>query len=471
MNNEFNVKKYENATVYTLESATGGGTSSGSIASVEMPVGRMQRRASLVTSEANKDKPTQTNPVAKAAQRVAKGSGTHKNPKKVLPRKEKHRKPMAEDHEIQMASSELQSIAKNAVNLLSLVRKYSEQDGLEAWQQSKITKAADYLNSVLQSVSGEQSGMEGDLDERNIGQPREVAHKPVILSADDDGKTITVKVRVPDGTTRTIANSNPAVIQQWLNVKYGLKLPPDIAKKFVGMPMSMAESVEDRTSYQIAKILISKGIKYDPAKEGQLINAIGDVMVNELGMDKKLVRNIIYRDDDFLADTLSELHHMSKDVDEGLGKMRGNPGAYNADVRASQSGMGRGPDHRGLGQELAHETNNYAVAIDGRTWKVFADKSHAQNVARSLQSKGKNATVHPTGENPSEGVEQDAYMESLAGSLAEKLDPHAEPEVWVQDFQKANPNKYHQFKNKTPQKKAQMAIAARYAALEPSKKK
>jgi hypothetical protein len=60
---------------------------------------------------------------------------------------------------------------------------------------------------------------------------------------------------------------------------------------------------------------------------------------------------------------------------------------------------------------------------------------------------------------PNEGA--DSYMESLASTLAEKLDPNAEPEVWVQDFQKANPNKYHQFKNKTPQKKAQMAVAAR----------
>ena len=56
---------------------------------------------------------------------------------------------------------------------------------------------------------------------------------------------------------------------------------------------------------------------------------------------------------------------------------------------------------------------------------------------------------------------EDTYLESLNAKLAEKLDPNAEPEVWVQDFQKANPNKYHQFKNKTPQKKAQMAVAAR----------
>ena len=98
---------------------------------------------------------------------------------------------VAEDHEIQMASSELQSIAKNAVNLLSLVRKYSEQEGLDAWQQSKITKAADYLNSVLQSINGEQSNMESDaymeslqnMLERSVSQAQHnlmvgVAHNP-----------------------------------------------------------------------------------------------------------------------------------------------------------------------------------------------------------------------------------------------------------------------------------------------------
>jgi hypothetical protein len=83
------------------------------------------------------------------------------------------KKNMSEDHEIQMASSELQSIAKNAVNLLDLVRRYSEREGLQAWQQSKITRAADYLNSVLQSISGEQhdTGMaENFQDGKNTGR-------------------------------------------------------------------------------------------------------------------------------------------------------------------------------------------------------------------------------------------------------------------------------------------------------------
>jgi hypothetical protein len=64
----------------------------------------------------------------------------------------------------------------------------------------------------------------------------------------------------------------------------------------------------------------------------------------------------------------------------------------------------------------------------------------------------------------------DEYMESLARKLAEKIPANAPTDVWVQDFQKADPNKYHQFKNKTPAKKAQMAVAASYAAKNPSKK-
>lgn len=55
-----------------------------------------------------------------------------------------------------MASSELASITKDAAELLDIVKQRSEEEGLEAWQQSKITKAADYMNSVLRSISSDQ---------------------------------------------------------------------------------------------------------------------------------------------------------------------------------------------------------------------------------------------------------------------------------------------------------------------------
>ena len=85
---------------------------------------------------------------------------------------------------------------------------------------------------------------------------------------------------------------------------------------------------------------------------------------------------------------------------EALYRSRGSSSAYDRDKRSSETGFGRGHDHRGLEHELGHETNNYAVAIDGRTWKVFASRNHAEAVARSLQNKGKNASVHETGSEP-----------------------------------------------------------------------
>jgi hypothetical protein len=63
---------------------------------------------------------------------------------------------------------------------------------------------------------------------------------------------------------------------------------------------------------------------------------------------------------------------------------------------------------REMEHELGHETNNYAVAIDGKTWKVFATKSHAEAVARSLQNKGKKASVHETGASISESASDGA---------------------------------------------------------------
>jgi hypothetical protein len=75
--------------------------------------------------------------------------------------------------------------------------------------------------------------------------PRTAALKPEIVSAHDDGKTITIKVRTHDGSVRVLSNSNPAVLQQQLNLKYGLRLPHSIARKFVGMPASMVEDQAD----------------------------------------------------------------------------------------------------------------------------------------------------------------------------------------------------------------------------------
>jgi hypothetical protein len=56
------------------------------------------------------------------------------------------------DHEVQMARSDLYKIAKYAIKLHEMLKTVTESEGLEGWQQSKITKAADYMGSVYHAM-------------------------------------------------------------------------------------------------------------------------------------------------------------------------------------------------------------------------------------------------------------------------------------------------------------------------------
>lgn len=98
MTNEFKkTSSNKDQTVYTLESASAGGTSSGSIASVSSPMGGAQKRGQIVTSGTEKKIPPSTprNFVAKNAK--TGGAGAHKDKKKSEKQGTiKHKKPFME---------------------------------------------------------------------------------------------------------------------------------------------------------------------------------------------------------------------------------------------------------------------------------------------------------------------------------------------------------------------------------------
>ena len=96
----------------------------------------------------------------------------------------------------------------------------------------------------------------------------------------------------------------------------------------------------------------------------------------------------------------------SQGVDPEIDETRyGHQSAYDRDVAASQD-FSRGHDHRGLEQELAHETNNYAVSINGKSWKVFGSRQEANRVSNAMERKypDKKIGVHATGAPVSEGT-------------------------------------------------------------------
>ena len=61
-----------------------------------------------------------------------------------------------QDHEVQMARAQLYKIAKYSIKLHDMLKGVSEQEGLEGWVQSKITKASDYIGAVYHNMDYEQ---------------------------------------------------------------------------------------------------------------------------------------------------------------------------------------------------------------------------------------------------------------------------------------------------------------------------
>lgn len=56
------------------------------------------------------------------------------------------------DHEVEMARSDLLAAAKNAMRMYKLLKDRTEDQGLMGWQQSYITLATDYLQSVADNL-------------------------------------------------------------------------------------------------------------------------------------------------------------------------------------------------------------------------------------------------------------------------------------------------------------------------------
>lgn len=72
--------------------------------------------------------------------------------------------PRAEDHEVKMARSELYRAGKSAMALHGMLKSVSEQQGLEGWVQAKITKAADYLESVYHYLDYEMKDRHAEVE-------------------------------------------------------------------------------------------------------------------------------------------------------------------------------------------------------------------------------------------------------------------------------------------------------------------
>ena len=91
------------------------------------------------------------------------------------------------DHEISMARGELKATADKALELVAALEgKSDEGNPMEAWVQSKITKAKDYINSVYDYLMYNPSVAKEDFDDIN----RQRGSKHVAMDKDKSKDTI-----------------------------------------------------------------------------------------------------------------------------------------------------------------------------------------------------------------------------------------------------------------------------------------
>lgn len=141
-------------------------TTSGSVASVSMPLGVTQKRAKE-SVEVKGLKPVDKLAKAKKkgpyANSIVEGIETKKVSEAelqeddliIIPGNSKKRKtgfvPKGQsrvDHEVEMARSDLVAAFKNAKAIYQILKDRSEEEGIEGWVQEKLIKANDYLNAV-----------------------------------------------------------------------------------------------------------------------------------------------------------------------------------------------------------------------------------------------------------------------------------------------------------------------------------
>lgn len=639
MKHEFNVKRYKNATVYTLESATGGATSAGSVTSNSMTVGGVRKRGdNLIAQEDNKDKVPATTPrnfVAKNAK--TSGAGAHKDKKKAEKQGDfKHKKSYAdalqeklnniasEDHttaadgwgrgaydtyaggrhgrgvaeeddahqEIGMAGSELYGAAKHAKQLLALIQQHGEH-GLEAWQQSKITKAADYLNSVLQSLdydttTGEQDVAEGTrytgngihpklveiLKQRGYKGPYQLGKlkKWFVHLKDDVNAQATDEIMVTGNdveydewvlkeqygeyafgseggymtgdANRVIKNTAPmleqGVAETTGDPKFDKMLKGITGKKVVAKQQKADTKQQSRDAFSSmfgggnptdTLSIRKKGVAEDsprqlPKRHQSAIDAFNRFMdepestpKDELQLRHDQTKNRIKTNTmagpkGVLPEQGVEEANRNQDTnwrdeaDREMAPDRNSPYYvfwtgqsyewYGDDDPESGEGRYKPKGDSGeivainikdrdtantIAKKLDDQFNNGSFpnkAVYGRWDKDYNIVNYEGAHVKSMRKMGgyekemmqydlRQGTVKDYANQSSSNT--DSYMESLLQKLAEKIPANAPVDVWVKDFQKADPNKYHQFKNKTPEKKSQMAAAASYLAKNPNKKK
>ena len=114
------------------------------------------------------------------------------------------------DHEISMARGELKATADKALELVAALEgKSDEGNPMEAWVQSKITKAKDYVNSVYDYLMyNPKMANEANIDVDNVGKGDTDKEKELKIKLDKekDQDTLERQIMVLQGQISLLKN-------------------------------------------------------------------------------------------------------------------------------------------------------------------------------------------------------------------------------------------------------------------------
>ena len=226
----------------------------------------------------------------------------------------------AEDHEISMARGELEAIADKATQLASMLQgKSDEGNPLEAWVQSKITKAKDYINSVSDYMMYNpdineskliENDLIGTLNDTQLANIKKTWANKTIKDVTPGIKAMLAKMDMPTKVAVKSAGINvlsDIVFKEEVELELEestfekifqmqqdgkslddiakeLKLKPELVKRVLGESKIISEGLSDAQIAQLKK-------EYEPLKGKTITGAKAKQLMNIL--DK-------FKDDDLI---------------------------------------------------------------------------------------------------------------------------------------------------------------------------
>ena len=521
MNNEFKKIKSGNDTRYILESASVGSVSVSAVdTGLASPMGAVHRRAgdNLINQENKKSfkmPKRPNNPVAKAHQSIGTGSGEHKKDKNVLARKEKHKKPPELGEAAYTGDYDT-----DEKNIQHLMRKYhwtrqeaeehltSSDSDDEQFNEANIDPEARYTPSPAKpfrnppGFNKQGTGVGNRLAQQTRAELAKKKQPGVAEGEDDDVEHLantfadlywSGKIGMTSATEKV--KMAHKIIQA---VEDGRLSIEELKQDISDLDQGVAEGQTTRTCPQCDG---SGEDTLDPTKSCRRCGGKGYIpMPKEPGvaeaqldeLSPETLKSYIKKSKghsqkyDQLgnkADEKGDEELANKMWNKGDNRYAGDAQARNklADLKDKKKGVAEGAETPG-GQQTEIDPGKYYVwAWDGAV-VVYGKYDTAQDAERNLPaieqaaikrvgSYVRGAFKVASGRSllakylDKQGVAEDAYTEELKSKLAEKLSPQDPDGVWIDDFEKADPNKYRQFKNKSPVKKRQMALAAHRDSL------